>query len=443
MTPEQIARLSAAVPRYTSYPTANHFSDRVQGALAAAWLTSIPADSDLSLYLHFPFCRAMCWYCACNTKAVRQYAPISHYLDALDAEMAHVAGLLPAHRVTHIHWGGGSPDALKAEDIRRTGLRLKELFQVAPEAEIAVEIDPRVLEPEQITAFTDIGVNRISLGVQDFAEAVQAAIGREQSFAVTRAAIEGFRRRGVPSVNVDLVYGLPHQTLATVTSTIERVIELAPDRIAVFGYAHLPQRMRHQRLIDEAALPGPVARLELSQRIAHLLVTAGYLPVGLDHFAKPGDRLARAALTRNFQGYTTDHADALIGLGASSISRFPQGFTQNATGIHDYERRIAQGELATARGIALTRDDRIRSFVIERLMCDFAFDAGEVRARFGAAAEPVVHLADDIRRDAVDLVEPTDGGFRMRDEERALVRTVCARFDSYLGTSAARHSQAV
>ncbi len=444
MTPELLQRLSAPVPRYTSYPTANHFSDRVQAKDYTGWLTQLPEASVLSLYLHFPFCRELCWYCACNTRAVRRYAPIAAYLDSLEDEMARVAAQLMAKDVAHIHWGGGSPDALTAADIRRAGHSVRRLFRIRNDAEIAVEIDPRLLEANQVAAFAAIGVNRISLGVQDFAPEVQAAIGRQQSFEVTRDAVEAFRRHGVASVNVDLVYGLPYQTLASATQTIERVIELSPDRVAVFGYAHLPQRMKHQRLIDSATLPGPQLRLELSRKIGSLLEVAGYRPVGIDHFAKPGDALAGPHLARNFQGYTTDRADALIGFGASAISQLPQGYAQNATGTNEYQRRLRDGGLATARGIGLSNDDRVRAYVIERLMCDFTFNREEIKARFGSAAETVVAAAERVcAGDRHALVEPTAGGFRIVDSGRQLVRTICAEFDSYLGTSEARHAQAV
>lgn len=444
MTPEMLQRLSAPVPRYTSYPTANHFSANVGAGDYVAWLGNLPADSLLSLYLHFPFCRELCWYCACNTRAVQRYAPIESYLDSLEAEIARVAALTAARRVGHMHWGGGSPDVLAAADIRRIGARIRNQFDIRADAEIAVEIDPRLLEVSQVDAFIDIGVNRISLGVQDFAEQVQAAIGRLQSFDVTRTAVEAFRKRGIGSVNVDLVYGLPYQTLETATRTIERVIELGPDRVAVFGYAHIPQRMKNQRLINAAALPGPVQRLELVRRISTLLEAAGYLPVGIDHFAKPDDTLAGDRLTRNFQGYTTDRADALIGFGASAISHLPQGYAQNATGTNDYARRLLGGALPTARGIALSDDDRARAYVIEKLMCDFTFDRGELVTRFGAIAAPLLATAERVcANDRHGLVEATASGFRIVPGAQPLVRTICAEFDSYLGTSEARHAQAV
>lgn len=444
LSPEAIRRLSAPVPRYTSYPTANHFTDRVGVAEHVRWLEAVAPGADLSLYVHIPFCTTLCWYCACNTRAVRRYDPVAAYLDPLIREIEAVARRLPEHRVAHIHWGGGSPDILSPADIERLGTRLRERFSFADRPEFAVEIDPRLLRADQVRAFAGAGVDRISLGVQDFDPTVQAAIGREQSLAATRAAIEDFRARGIASVNIDLVYGLPHQTLASAEATIRDVVSLSPDRIAIFGYAHLPQRMKNQRLIDEAALPSPPLRLALARTLADALVAAGYRRIGIDHFAKPTDPLATRPLARNFQGYTTDAAGTLIGLGASAISTLPGGFVQNAVATGEYTRRIREHGLATARGIALTDDDRLRAFVIERLMCDFAFSREAVIERFGAAARPVLAIAAEIcQSDADGLVEATPSGFRITEPGRPFARAVCARFDARLGRSAARHSQAV
>lgn len=445
MQPEIIARLGAPVPRYTSYPTANHFSQRVGPHEQARWLAELEDGARLSLYVHIPFCRELCWYCACATKASRRDEPVRRYLEALEAEIAHVAARLPhRHGVAHVHWGGGSPSLLAPDAIRRLGDRLRRAFTITADAEIAVEIDPRDMTAEKADAFAEVGVTRASFGVQDFDGKVQAAINRVQSFAATRDAVAMFRTRGVASVNIDLVYGLPHQTVDSVARTFARVLEIGPDRIAVFGYAHLPQRAKQQRLIDEAALPGPMARYAQSQRLAQMASDAGYVGVGLDHFAKPDDALAGAETRRNFQGYTTDAADALIGLGASAISHFPAGYVQNAAAVHDYERRIADSGSASARGIVLTADDRMRAFAIERLMCDFAFPGRALRERFGAAAEPLLSEARDlVRRDADGLLAATADGFTLTGRGRPFVRTVCSWLDTHLAAATSRHALAV
>ncbi len=443
--PALVEKWAAALPRYTSYPSANHFSAAVGPGDYRRWLGELADGTALSLYLHIPFCESLCWYCACSTKATPQYAPVERYLGALDVEMATVASLLPRkHTVRHIHWGGGSPDILKPEDIHHLGASLRRRFRLDKGAEFAVEVDPRLMTAEKANALADIGVNRISVGVQDFDPAVQAAIGRMQDYEVTKGAVDMFRDRGVRSVNLDLVYGLPHQTERTLRTTIDRVLSLAPDRIAVFGYAHLPQRVANQKLIDEGALPGAVERFAMARLLAGLLERAGYVALGLDHFARPDDALAGGSLNRNFQGYTTDRADTLIGLGASSIGRLPQGYVQNAVAAHDYEARVAEG-LATARGWVLTDDDRARAFAIERLMCDFELSLTEVAYRFGEAGRAVREVAAAIMHEDDDgFVELRTDRLRLTPRGRPFVRNVCARFDAYLNPQGgAKHSLSV
>ena len=445
MTPDLIKRYAAPLPRYTSYPTANHFSAKVTAETYGGWLAALPANAALSLYLHIPFCQELCWYCGCSTKAVQRYEPVADYMVPLATEIETISRLVPRqHRVTHIHWGGGSPDILKPADIVRVGTALREKFSITPDAELAVEVDPRLLSADQAQAFADIGINRVSIGVQDFDDAVQRAIGRMQSYETTLNAVELFRKRGIPSVNIDLVYGLPHQTEASVARTLEQVLTLAPDRIAIFGYAHLPDRLKHQRLIDEAALPGAVERFEQSRKLAAMLIDAGYTQLGLDHFARGNDSLATKTIARNFQGYTTDSADALIGIGASAISKLPQGFAQNAVPVDEYFRRVKDGGLATARGHAFTADDLMRAYVIERLMCDFSFSWPDLRARFGDQADPIRRDASDIVRDDADqLVEDRGDTFRLTARGKVLVRNICAGFDAYLTRDTAKRRHAL
>ncbi len=448
MDPAAVLRRAERLPRYTSYPTANHFTPAVTAEDYAAWLALLPPGAALSLYLHVPFCDSMCWYCACSTKATKRYAPISAYLERLEVEIARVAAQVPKdHTVRHLHWGGGSPDILSAADIRRLGAALTAAFRLAPDAEFAIEVDPRLMTGEKAESLVGIGVNRISVGVQDFDPQVQRAIGRMQSFEVTRDAIGMFRARGVRSINMDLVYGLPHQTEATLMQTLEQVLELMPDRIALFGYAHLPQRAHNQRLIDEATLPGPLARYAMSQGLARALKAAGYAQRGIDHFAREDDALATAPLNRNFQGYTTDAVEHLIGLGASAIGKLPQGYVQNAVAAGAYMEAIDRGELATARGFALTDDDRLRAFVIERLMCDFAVSLDAVRSAFGdrAAAQIGREVAAVLAEDPDGLVERTPDGLQMTERGRPFVRSICARFDAYLSPEpgVVRHSIAI
>lgn len=445
MNPDLVKSYSAPAPRYTSYPTAQQFSPAVQSAQYAEWLSQLSDDAKLSIYCHIPYCQSLCWYCGCTTKALRRYDPITTYMEPLQAELANVAALVPLnHEVTHIHWGGGTPNILNADDITRLAASIRRLYRIAADAEFAVEIDPRHLDPDQVAAFGHAGVNRISVGVQDFDPAVQAAINREQTFEMTQRAISMFRDQGIRSINADLVYGLPHQTSDSVARTIEQVLTLRPDRIATFGYAHLPSRLVHQRLIDNAALPGAVERFAQSQLLAKSLTQAGYIRVGMDHFALPTDHLASKTLKRNFQGYSTEQADALLGFGASAIGQLPQGFVQNATATGEYIAKIGQSRLATVRGVALTEDDRARGAAIEQLMCQMEFNHAPLIARYGAAATPVLEIANNlIASDTNGFVAATPDGFAITPAGRPFVRTICTAFDRYFQPAGAVAAMAV
>ncbi|GHC61211.1 oxygen-independent coproporphyrinogen III oxidase [Neogemmobacter tilapiae] len=439
---------SQPVPRYTSYPTAPHFNTDVGPELYRRWLGELPDQAKLSLYLHVPFCDSLCWFCGCQTKITRQYAPIRSYLDSLMAEIALVASLIPAKaRVHHIHWGGGSPTILTAQDSAALMNHLRDHFTLE-ETDFAVEVDPRGMDNDRIDALCAAGLTRVSLGVQDFDPKVQKAINRVQSFAETKAVIDRFRANGVRSLNIDAVYGLPHQGWAELSATLDQVLALSPDRIALFGYAHVPWMKPHQRLIPEEALAGPVERHDHAERAAELLMAAGYLRVGIDHFARPGDELALAAqenrVQRNFQGYTVDPADALIGLGASSIGRLPQGYVQNDAAMGRYGRAVQAGRLATVKGRALTDQDRLRGHVIERLMCDLAFDGAALTAHFGEAAAAMRQIAAQIIADDMDgFVLETPQGFTVTPAGRPFLRTLAARFDAYLQPRKGQHSLAV
>lgn len=446
MDQELIRKYATPVPRYTSYPTAPHFTPRVTAETYERWLRALPAGSDISLYVHVPYCRSLCWYCGCNTKATRRYEPVAGYLASLGAEIARVSSLLPQkHRVSHLHWGGGSPSLLSAAHIRALATTLRSAFHMDEETEFAVEVDPRDCDATRIAALHAAGVRRISLGVQDFDPRVQAAIGRPQSLADTQAVVSAFRAHGIASINIDLIYGLPLQTLESVDDTVGKVIELAPDRVAIFGYAHLPQRLKHQRMIPTDLLPDAVARFAQAEHMARRLEAAGYVRIGLDHYARPGDPLARGAVNRNFQGYTSDSAETLIGLGASAIGQLPQGFVQNAVSPADYARQVAATGLATARGFELGNEDRARGWVIKELMCSLRFSTSALRARFPDEAAPLIRTAHDLLRNNQDaLIEPTGDGFIVPERGRPFLRSVCARFDAYIGAMPqVRHSVGV
>jgi len=445
MIPDLAKKYAAPVPRYTSYPTAPHFSPQVGAERYRDWLGELDPEAPVSLYLHVPFCNSLCWYCGCTTKVVNRYDAIQHYVLALLAEIRSVRQALPGRiGVSHIHFGGGSPSILSTDDIRRIGRELHTHFEIHPDVEFGIEIDPRYIDSERVQAFADIGVNRLSCGVQDFNDDVQAAINRHQSFEQTHTAISTFRDAGIRSVNIDLVYGLPKQTRASVDKTIQKVIELSPDRIALFGYAHLPQRLRNQRLINDADLPGTQERFAQSNRAASRLTEAGYVRIGLDHFAKPHDRLAEHHEKRNFQGYSSDNADTLIGLGASAIGQLPQGYVQNIVATADYNRLVLDGGLATARGLALTEEDRARAYIINALMCQLRLDRSEFKARFDALAEPLISEAEDLAQaDQDGLFVATSTDFQVTERGRPFLRAICSCFDAYLGGTTATHSVGV
>jgi oxygen-independent coproporphyrinogen III oxidase len=444
-----IQKYAAAAPRYTSFPTAPNFHNGIDSKRYRAWLEALPAGSPLSLYLHIPYCESLCWFCGCHTKATRSYAPVASYLRRLQEEIGLVSRALPKGlSVRSIHWGGGTPTMLASEDISAVATALRSAFDVASDAEFAAEIDPRSLTHDRIAALAEAGLTRASLGVQDFNPRVQKAINREQSLALTKAAVDALRSAGVAAINIDVLYGLPHQSTRVLIETLLKVLQLQPDRIALFGYAHVPWLKRHQRLIDEAALPGAQERFRASHLASELMIAWGYERIGIDHFALPDDPLAVAArsgrLHRNFQGYTSDDCEALIGLGASAISRLPQGYVQNAVPVDEYSRRVAAGELAVTRGIELQREDRVRGYAIERLMCDFRLSEADVRRRFGADAEPLLADAERLAMDDGDGILFKEGGtIRVTEQGRPFVRSICAALDPYFGVGGARHSAAV
>lgn len=428
------------VPRYTSYPTAPHFHTEVTGEMYGRWLGELPDGVELSIYAHVPFCDTLCWFCGCNTKIVQRYDPVAAYLPKLLREIALVSERLPARRsCSHLHWGGGSPTLLSAEHMRELGAALSAVFPLTSDAEFAVEIDPRDLRDDQVAALAEIGVTRASLGVQDIDPEVQQAINRIQPLDCTTEAVARLRAAGVKDLNVDLVYGLPYQDSPRLLRSVEAMIALQPARFALFGYAHVPQMKRHMRLIPEEALPGADERFDMAETAAERLVAAGYLRIGLDHFALPEDPMARrqgeGQLRRNFQGYTADRAEALIGLGASAIGQLPQGLVQNATPLHAYGDAIEAACLPTAKGVVLSAEDKRRAALIERLMCDLAVEVPEDLA---AAADPELSemANDELLIYAGRKIEVTERG-------RPFLRCVASLFDAYLNPARDRHSVSV
>jgi len=451
VTPDLIRAMAAPVPRYTSYPTAPHFHDGIKGETYARWLMELPAGSRLSLYLHVPFCDTLCWFCGCSTKITQRYGPVGAYVASLMREIDLIGTLVPADcTVSHIHWGGGSPTMLTVADMQRLSAATRAAFRLEEACDFAIEVDPRGLDARRMDTLAEAGLSRVSIGVQDFDPEVQKAINRVQSFEETRAAVEGFRARGVSSLNIDALYGLPYQTTARMIDTLRQVVMLRPDRIALFGYAHVPWMKRHQSMIEESALPDVITRYDQAESAARYLVAEGYQRIGIDHFALPADSMAVAArngtLRRNFQGYTVDPSDALIGLGATAIGALPQGYVQNQTATARYIWTVEQGSVAIEKGIELSAEDRIRRALIEDLMCSLSFSRARLDrlAPTAALREALIEEAQAIlAEDRHGFVAATDDGFCVTEKGRPFLRTVAARFDAYLPKRVARHSLAV
>ncbi len=442
------ALIRTTVPRYTSYPTAPHFSADVGADTYGSFLDNMAdADGPVSLYVHIPFCHSICHYCGCTTKASRRYAPIEAYVEVLRSEIAMVAARIGRREVSHIHWGGGTPNLLSAGAFEAIIGDFHRFFSLGPNTEHAIELDPRHLGEGRARFLASIGVNRASLGVQDFDPAVQAAIGRIQPAEIVAQAVRHLREAGISSLSFDLIYGLPEQSVSSIQRTVDSAIALSPDRISLFGYAHVPWFRINQKLIDASKLPGSEQRLELERTAHGAIEKAGYTPIGIDHFAKPDDAMALAlkdrTLRRNFQGYTTDRADTLIGFGASSIGRTRAGYAQNVTDTGNWRDRLINGRFATERGRALTHDDRLRADVIEQILCFFEVDLEATAARHGAAPDGL--LADAGKLNdllSAGWVVANDGKIQIVRHGAELARLVASAFDAYLGTGG-RHSVAV
>ena len=442
-----LAYADRTAPRYTSYPTAPHFSAAVNGVVYAAWLGALAPEARLSLYLHIPFCREICRYCGCHTFATRKDEPIAAYTDALEVEIARVAATTPARRIASIAWGGGTPNILEPALFERIVRVLHDRFDLTTVTEHAIEIDPRLLTDAHAAAFARAGVTRASLGVQDLNAHVQDAIGRVQPAAQVSGAIGMLRGAGIGAINVDLMYGLPLQSVADARRSAVLAAEMGPERLAVFGYAHVPWFKSRQRLIEEELLPDTATRFAQAEAIQETLMACGYHAIGFDHYARPDDPLARAAqtgaLTRSFQGYSLDDGDALIGIGASAISTLPQGYAQNAAEPGAWARALEGGGFATARGVALSDEDRVRRTIINRLLCDFAVDLAPFGS-FGAFPAARAALAPLIQDGLVSIA-----GERLTipPDARPFARLVAEAFDAYRAVhgaqGAARHSRAV
>ena len=447
---ELIRKYDRPGPRYTSYPTAPEWTEAFGPAQFQEHLERADGEKGpLSIYVHIPFCREMCRFCGCNVVATHDRSRADDYLDVLETEVALVAERMPHRRtVTQLHWGGGTPTFLDERQLSRCHEIVARHFEFAPDAEQAIEIDPAITTRSQVDHLASLGFNRISMGVQDFDPRVQQTVGRIQGEKETADLVRAARDNGFRGVNLDLIYGLPFQTPDTWKRTLERILAIHPDRLAVFGFAYVPWAKPHQRLLPEEALPKTAQRVELFLAAVEAFTGSGYRLIGLDHFALESDELAQAqdagALTRNFQGYTVRPADDTIAFGMTSISDIAGAYAQNAHRLRDWAEMVRAGKLPVARGTRVSADDVLRRFVINRVMCLLRLDLGEVESRFGPEARGAIEasMRGGLEELVADGLVTFDGRvLRVTPLGQLLVRNVAMMFDAYLPKRAGEKAQ--
>lgn len=438
--PALLHRFDVPGPRYTSYPTADRFVEAFDAQVLSNWLGKrADATAPLSLYVHLPFCATVCYYCACNKVITKDHSRGRDYLTALRKEADLIASRLTGSRqIEQLHFGGGTPTFLSNDELRELMALLTERFPMAPKGEYSIEVDPRSTPPDKVAVLGELGFNRISVGVQDFDPQVQKAVNRIQSFEMTQATIEAARKADFKSVNLDLIYGLPKQSRATFARTLDKVLVLSPERVALYHYAHLPERFKPQRRIDAADLPSPQEKMGIMLDAIGRLTQAGYQYIGMDHFAKGADDLARAQqqgrLHRNFQGYSTRPDCDLIGLGVSAISKIGPTYSQNVRELDEYYDRLKQDQLPTARGVLLDMDDLVRRSVIMSLMCHFEVSKEAIEQAH------LVKFDEYFRRELAELKPFEDEGLLENTREwisvlprgKLLVRAIAMGFDRYI-----------
>jgi len=452
--PEILARYNRPGPRYTSYPTAPQFAESFGSEAYAERLSKANrcADEPLSLYVHIPFCEHRCLYCGCHVVITRREDIVRNYLDHLAQEVRMVAAALPDRRsVLQLHWGGGTPTHLSPDEMRELFGVLTDSFRLLPGAEVAVEIDPRVTSREHVDVLREVGFNRLSMGVQDFTPEVQAAVERNQSLKQTQELIQYCRAQGFTEFNIDLIYGLPFQTVERFEQSAREVLALEPGRVAVYSYAHVPWIRPQQKKMDESRLPDAKTKFALFASAISAFTEAGYVQIGMDHFARPDDELARAriegSLTRNFMGYTVKAAPDMLAFGISGIGEVRGAFAQNAKKLTSYYRALDEGRFPVERGYVLDDDDRVRQFVIRSIMCNFGLDFDLLKERFGVEYEDYFKAEDDALRETIEAT------FYLREPRRLsitaqgqlFVRNICMLFDRYFeaGSQAGVYSKTI
>ncbi len=429
--------LGRRAPRYTSYPPAPFFHAGFGAEDVRAMLAATGEDEKISLYIHVPFCERLCLYCGCHMTVTHRAERVERYIKALAAEAALVERAAGKRlKIACLHFGGGTPNIMEPRQIDTLFEALRRHFDFSQNPVLAVEIDPRVLNAEKAAAWARGGMTRASLGIQDFNPKVQALVHREEPFEVVERACALLRKEGVTALNLDLMYGLPLQTPDAITQTAEACMKLHPTRLALFSYAHVPRLKPHQKALEDAGIPGKHELLDMDRAARAVFAAHGFVALGMDHFARPGDALFLAAasgrMRRNFQGYTEDAAETLVGLGASSISKYRDGYAQNEKDIARYEAAIGLGELATARGLHMSDDDRLRATIIERLMCDLSADIAALVDSFDVPLSSFAVEFEELKRlETYGIVALEGGCVRLTAPHRMAIRVVAARFDTY------------
>jgi oxygen-independent coproporphyrinogen-3 oxidase len=434
------------VPRYTSYPPATEFTALPPGT-QQKWLGELTEKQPISLYIHVPFCEKLCWFCGCFTSITHKHEPVERYLELLLQEIEWVHSISGTLKISHLHMGGGSPTALSANEFSSLLSFIRSKYTFDNDAEIAVEIDPRTVDDEKVKSFSDCGVTRASLGVQDFSMQVQQAVNRIQPYSLVQDIAGKLRDHGIQKINLDLMYGLPMQTVDSVIDTAQQALTLTPDRFAVFGYAHVPWMRKHQAVLSELPMADPEERLQMFSAMKNIFTGNGYTAIGIDHFARHDDDLTKSlharTMRRNFQGYTTDQAQTLVGFGLSSISSFPNGYIQNTLKLQDYKTALNNKTALAQRGVTVNQQDRMRRVIISELMCFYDVDLEKTAAQF--------NLPDDFEPELSRLEPLFNAGMitqeksllRITDAGRPYVRMVCSAFDQYLKSDSGRFSLAV
>ncbi len=443
----RLGLFDASVPRYTSYPPANHFGLDVGRRNQKDWLQAIPDGSAVSVYIHIPFCRRLCWFCACRTQGTKTLTPVENYVNVLLQEIAATRAALPGGvKMSRLHFGGGTPTLLPAATMDRLLGKVLDAFPPADDWEFSIEIDPTEAADDLLVSLAAHGLNRASIGVQDFAPEVQDAIGRHQTVAQTRRVSDRLKELDVANVNFDLLYGLPFQTHDSFDETLHNIMNLEPTRLAIYGYAHVPWMSKRQIMIPESELPNTEMRYDMAEQARVAFTKAGFVPVGIDHFALPGDGLAVAQserrLKRNFQGYTDDPAETLIGLGASSISRFREGYCQNAVATSAYLDRVGNDGLSGHKGFEMSPTDLLHAQMIEELMCTFKLDPNALIAEFPDQESNIREAITGLRRKFHTICAPGLPVFEIADGYQALVRIIASSIDGYM-TDEIAHSTAI